>query len=227
MLFTLPAFTAGFLAIHIAATRIAPENPRAFAISRAAAAALLTVLGMFALVDALPMWETAFLYRHEPDDWMRLGLTAIFAHMLSDFVWIAWSRWRFGIVPRKDLVIHHGLGLIVYGTALAIEIGYAFALITMITEVMPVTSGYGAIGKVVGRPEMVESSARWRLRVLIFLRFPVWLALFALICRVLILGLVPDGLMPAFIIAFCALIAVMGLDRYWVGKSRAALARVS
>lgn len=227
MLFTLPVFTAGFLAIHIAATLIAPQNPRAFAISRAAAAALLTVLGLFALVDALPMWETAFLYRHEPDDWMRIGLMAICAHMLSDFVWIGWSRWKHGIIPRKDLVIHHGLGLIAYGTALAIEIGYALALISMITEVMPVTSGYGAIGKVLERPAMVETAARWRLRVLIYLRIPIWLALFALVCRVFILGLVPDGLLPAFILAACALIGVMGLDYYWVVKSRRALARVS
>ena len=225
MLVALPVFTAAFTALHALAPRIAPENPRAFALSRGVAAAVLTVLGFAALADALPMWRVAFLYRHEAGDWMRLGLQVVYAHLLSDFLWMAWSRWRHGIVPRKDLIIHHGLGVLAYGYALYIEVGYAIALIAMITELMPVTSGYGALGKALGRPGMVDAAARWRLKVLVGLRLPVWLALFALVNRAVFAGDVPDGLGPAFGVAYAGLIGLMTLDVYWIRKSRAALDR--
>lgn len=225
MLIALPAFTAAFTAVHVVAPRIAPDNPRAFAISRGVAAAVLTAVGLAALVDALPMWDTAFLYRHEAGDWMRTGLLVVYGHLIADFLWMGWSRWRHGVVPRKDLIIHHGLGMVAYGYALAIETGYAIALVTMVTEVMPVTSGVGALGKALGHPSMVDAAARARLKVLCWLRMPVWLTLFALVCRVLVLGLVPEGLGPAFGVAFFGLLGLMGLDSYWIVKSRQALAR--
>lgn len=225
VLVALPAFTAAFTALHAVAPRIAPENPRAFALSRGIAAAVLTVLGAAALVDALPMWPVAFLYHHEAGDWMRTGLLVVYGHLLSDFLWMGWSRWRHGIVPRKDLIIHHGLGVLAYGYALYVEVGYAIALIAMITELMPVTSGYGALGKALGRPGMVDAAARWRLKVLVGLRLPVWLMLFALVNRAIFAGAVPEGLGPAFAVAYSGLVGLMALDVYWIRKSRVALAR--
>ena len=188
---------------------------------------MLTLLGIAALADAYPHWDKAFLYRHPPGDWMRIGLLIVYGHLIADFLWMGWSRWRHAIRPRKDLIIHHGLGLLGYGYALAIDTGYAICLVTMITEVMPVTSGFGALGKTLGRPSMVEAAGRARLQVLTWLRMPVWLALFALVVRVILAGEVPEGLGPAFAVAFCGLLGLMGLDTYWIVKSRQALARTA
>ncbi len=219
-LLPLAGFTAFFTLLHvIAIANVEPVYARAFKLSRGIAAAVLTTLGVLALIDALPQWRSAFLYVHEEGDWMRYGVYCIYGHLLSDFIWMAVGRWRFGIKPRADLIIHHALGLLGFGAALYLHVGYALALITMITELMPVTTGISALGKRIAVPALVDGSEKARLHVLVWLRLPLWLTLLTLTATVLALG-TPGSLLPAYLVAFGGLAGLVLLDVYWVGKCR-------
>lgn len=219
-LITLVGFTAFFTLLHaIAIANVEPVYARAFKLSRGIAAAVLTTLGILALIDAMPHWRSAFLYVHEAGDWMRYGVFCIYGHLLSDFIWMAVGRVRFGIKPRADLVLHHVLGLVGFGAALYLHVGYALALITMITELMPVTTGINALGKRIAVPALVDGAEKARLHVLVWLRLPLWLTLLTLTATVLALGN-PGALLPAYLVAFGGLAGLVLLDVYWVGKCR-------
>lgn len=209
--------------LHLLALgRVEPEYPRAFKLSRGAAAAILTAIGLAALVGAWPEWRSAFLYRHFDGDWMRYGLLCVYGHLLSDFIWMAVGAWRFGVKPRKDLILHHAMGLVGFGAALWLKVGYALALITMVTEVMPVTTGLNALGKRLSSQALMDAAEKARLHLLVWLRLPLWLTLFVLVCMVLAIGN-PGDLLPAYLVACVGLAGLVGLDLYWVGKCRAHL----
>lgn len=213
-------FLVFFLLLHLLAlVAVEPVYPRAFKLSRGAAAAILTVIGACALAGALPQWRSAFLYRHPDGDWMRLGLLAVYGHLLSDFVWMALGRWRFGIRPRKDLILHHVLGLVGFGAALALHVGYAVALITMVTEILPVTTGINALGKRIASPAMIDGADRARLHVLVWLRLPLWLGLLALVASVFALG-ETGPLVAPYGLAAAGLLGLIALDLHWVAKCR-------
>jgi hypothetical protein len=217
-LLPLAGFTAFFVLLHVLAlARVEPVFPRAFKLSRAAAALILTGLGVAALLDALPHWESAFLYRHEQGDWMRIGLLAVYGHLLADFLWMIVGKRRFGIAPRRDLILHHLLGVAGFGVALALEVGYALALITMITELLPVTTGLDAWSKRIAAPGLTVAASRARLHVLAWLRLPLWLLLFALVMHAVVRA-EPGALLPAFGVAAAGLAALVALDAYWIRK---------
>ncbi len=214
------AATAFFTLLHmLALVRLEPVYPRAFKLSRGAAALVLTALGIAALVGGFPHWQEAFLYKHQAGDWMRLGLLTVYGHLLADFVWMGWGKWRYGITPRKDLMIHHGLGVVGFGAALVLEIGYAFALLTMITELLPLTTGVNAWGKRIDIPRVVDVADRARLHVLAWLRLPLWVGLFALVVLALLSGHA-ERMQLAYYVAGGGLIGLIGLDCYWIGKCR-------
>ncbi|MDF1798359.1 MAG: hypothetical protein P1V81_04215 [Planctomycetota bacterium] len=214
------AATAFFVLLHVLAiARLEPVYPRAFKLSRGAAALVLTALGIGALVGGSSHWQEAFLYRHQPGDWMRLGLLTVYGHLLADFLWMGWGKWRFGIRPRKDLILHHGLGIVGFGAALVLEVGYAIALLTMITELLPLTTGVNAWGKRVAAPRIVDVADRARLYVLAWLRLPLWLALFGLVVLALLSGHA-DRLQLAYYVAGSGLLCLVALDCYWIGKCR-------
>ncbi|MBC8451227.1 MAG: hypothetical protein H8D72_00805 [Planctomycetes bacterium] len=213
-------FTFGFVLLHVLAlVRLEPVYPRAFKLSRGAAALILTALGIAALIGGFDHWREAFLYRQPSDDWMRLGLLAVYGHLLADFLWMALGRLRYGIRPRKDLILHHGLGVVGFGAALVLEMGYAFALLTMITELLPLTTGLNAWGKRVAIQKVVNAADRARLHVLAWLRIPLWIGLFVLVLMTLVTG-PAEGLRPAYFVAAFGLIGLVGLDVYWIGKCR-------
>lgn len=217
-------FTAFFVFLHVLTlSRFEPVYPRAFKLSRAGAAAILTALGTGALIGGFEHWSEAFLYRQSKDDWMRTGLLVVYGHLLADFIWM-WVGARYhGIKPRKDLMIHHGLGVIGFGAALVLEIGYAFGLLTMITELLPLTTGVNAWGKRVAMPRIVTAADRARLYVLAFLRIPLWSALFVLVAIALFAdggSAVADGLQPAYWFAAIGLMGLLSLDVFWIGKCR-------
>lgn len=217
-LLPLAGYVAFFTLLHVLAlTRVEPVFPRAFKLSRGAAALVLTGLGLAALLDALPHWRSAFLYRHEPGDWMRQGLLVVYGHLLADFLWMAVGARKFGIKPRKDLILHHLLGVVGFGAALILHVGYAVALITMVTELLPVTTGLDAWSKRIAAPALTAAASRARLHVLAWLRLPLWLLLFALVAHALLRG-DPGELTPAYAIAACGLGALVALDLYWVRK---------
>lgn len=219
-LLPLAAYLTGFLVLHaLALTRLEPVFPRAFKLSRAAAALVLTVLGFAALIAAAPHWRVAFLYRHESGDWMRQGMLVVQGQLLADFVWMAVGWRRFRVAPRRDLILHHLLGLAGFGVALWMEVGYALALITMLTELLPVTTGIDAWSKRIAAPGLGVAAARARLHVLAFLRLPLWLLLLALVVHVLVRG-EPGGLRYAFVLAAAGLGCLVALDLYWFRKCR-------
>ena len=212
--------TAFFTVLHVLAlARLEPVYPRAFKLSRGAAALILTCLGIAALVGGFSHWPEAFLYRHQEGDWMRLGLLAVYGHLVSDFIWMALGKWRYGISPRKDLMIHHGLGIVGFGAALYLEIGYAFALLTMITELLPLTTGVNAWGKRVAIERVVTAADRARLHVLAWLRLPLWVGLLALVAFAVLSGHA-EPLLVAYVVAGGGLAGLIGLDCYWIGKCR-------
>ncbi len=218
--FPLIGFTAFFVLLHlIALIRLEPVYPRAFKLSRGAAALILTGLGTAALIGGREHWREAFLYHQSADDWMRIGLLAVYGHLLADFFWMFLGHVRYGIKPRKDLIMHHGLGVIGFGAALVLEIGYAFALLTMITELLPLTTGINAWGKRIAIPAVVDVADRARLHVLAWLRLPLWIGLFFLVLLALFSGPV-DGMQPAYLVAGAGLVGLIGLDIYWIGKCK-------
>jgi hypothetical protein len=211
-------FTALFVVIHVLAViRVEPAYSRAFKLSRAGAALILTILGIAAFVGGFEHWREAFLYRHQQGDWMRTGLLLVYGHLLADFIWMAVGKYKYGITPRKDLIIHHGLGVVGFGAALVLEIGYAFALLTMITELLPLSTGVNAWGKRIAVSRVVEASDRARLHVLAWLRLPLWTSLFALVVLTLIHGTEP-GMLIAYIVAGTGLVGLISLDVFWMGK---------
>ena len=212
--------TLFFTLLHaLALSSVEPVFPRAFKLSRGAAAAILTAIGVAALLSSLDQWQNAFLYRHEEGDWMRIGLLAVLGHLIADFLWMAVGKWRYGVQPRADLVIHHGLGVIAFSAALYLRIGYAIALITMITEILPVTTGINAWGKRIAAPALVDAADRARLHVLAWLRLPLWGALFVLVVMALVQG-ATGGVQIAYWLACAGLVGLVTLDLYWMQKCR-------
>ncbi len=217
-LMPLVGYFAFFVLLHVLAlARLEPVFPRAFKLSRAAAAVVLTGIGLAALVDAAPQWEQAFLYEHAPGDWMRQGALIVYGHLLADFLWMWVGLRKFQVQPRRDLIIHHLLGMVGFGAALWLHVGYALALITMITELLPVTTGIDAWSKRIAAPALTAAACRARLHVLAWLRIPLWTALLAMVLHVLIRG-TPGALLPAFTIAACGLACLVALDAYWLRK---------
>jgi len=213
-------FTAFFVGLHaLALVRLEPVYPRAFKLSRGAAALILTTLGTAALIGGHEHWREAYLYHQAADDWMRLGLLVVYGHLMADFIWMAVGRFGYGIRPRRDLIIHHSLGAVGFGAALVLQIGYAFALLTMITELLPLTTGINAWGKRIAIPAVVDVADRARLHVLAWLRLPLWIGLLALVILA-ILGGPEDGMRPAYLVAGAGLVGLIGLDIYWIGKCR-------
>ncbi len=213
-------FTAIFVLLHVLAIlRVEPAYTRAFKLSRGGAAFILTLLGISALIGGFGHWREAFLYRHAEGDWMRIGLLAVYGHLIADFIWMAVGKYKYGIQPRIDLILHHGLGLVGFGAALVLGIGYAFGLLTMITEMMPLTTGINAWGKRIAVERVVDAADRARLHVLAWLRLPLWSSLFVLVVMSLIRG-AEGGLFIAYLVAGTGLLGLISLDLYWMGKAR-------
>lgn len=216
----LVGFTGFFIVLHVLTLRrVEPVYPRAFKLSRAAAAVVLTALGLAALIDGFPHWREAYIYHHADGDWMRFALLAVYGHLLADFVWMVVGARVHGVKPRKDLIIHHGLGVLGFGAALWLRVGYAIALVTMVTELLPLTTGINAWGKRIAVEGIAKAADRARLHVLAWLRLPLWVGLWALSVWALARGDAGD-LAPAYAIAASGLVGLIGLDLYWIKKCR-------
>ncbi len=214
------AATALFVAMHWGAQRwVSTDFGRAFALSRGVAAVVLAAVGIAALADGADRWRTAFIYRQAHDDWMRLGVLVVYGHLIADYAWMAVGRFALGAAQRKDLLVHHLLALVALGLALHLEVGYALALIAMITELLPVTSGLKALGKTIESEALTRAAERSHLQVLAWVRMPLWLALLALVLSVL-LGDRGGDLAWAFIVAGCGLVMLITLDSYWIWECR-------
>lgn len=220
----LSLYTAVFVAVHAwFLFGINPDYHRSFKMSRGIAAAILTGIGLAAAVVGIQHWDQAYLYHHDPssslgDLWMWHGMLVVSAHLISDFVWMLYGRISRGIIPRADLVIHHGVCLLAFSYALWKDVGFAVCLIALVSELMPVTSGVGGWGQHTNRPDLIEKSNVARLRVLIWWRRPLWFIMAFLTGRAILIGKVEEGLEIAFGIAAVGFTTLIFLDKYWIKK---------
>lgn len=227
LLTPLLAYTAFFTLLHVLALRgISPDYHRAFKLSRAVPAAIMTMMGLAAVGIALPHWRLAFLYPHHPEDsfgdlLMWHGMLVVTAHLLSDYLWMVYGYWSRRIVPRMDLILHHTVCLMGFSYALWKEIGFAVCLIALVSELMPVTTGISGWGQHIGRKDIMDAANRIRLAVLIWWRRPLWFLLAALTARTILSQEVPAGFGLAFTLAAAGFTTLIFLDKYWIGKCSA------
>jgi hypothetical protein len=223
-LLPLLTYTGVFTLLHIVfLSGVSPDYHRAFKLSRAIPATIMTLMGIAAVFVAIGHWNEAFLYRHDPsallsDRLMWHGLLIVMGHLLSDYVWMLYGLIGRRIVPRADLIIHHGVCLAAFSYALWKEVGFALCLIALVSELMPVTTGISGWGQHIGRKDIMELANRIRLKVLIWWRRPLWFALAALTARSIFSQQIPEGFGLAFGIAAAGFTTLIFLDKYWIGK---------
>lgn len=202
--------------------RVEPDFNRAFKLSRGIAAVTLTVVGFVGVMSALEHWRTGFLYAHAPDDILRWGVALAYGHLLSDFIWMARGRSKYQIKPRRDLLIHHGLGAVAYAYSMYAEVGYALVMLSLASEVMPCFTGLEAWGKHRDRPGTQLLAARARLLVLMFWRIPLWAFALTMLSQTALNGGMQEGLEFIYKFSIACLTFLLGLDLYWVKKCAAA-----
>ena len=224
MLLPLLTYTSAFLLLHaVFLGSVSPDFHRAFKLSRAIPAAIMSTIGLIVVVVASGHWHQTFLYRHEPrvylaDYLMWHGMLVVMGHLLSDFLWMGYGLAVRHIVPRLDLIIHHSVCLAAFSYALWKEVGFALCLIALVSELMPVTTGISAWGQHIGRKDIMELSDRVRLKVLIWWRRPLWFLLAALTARSILSQEIPEGFGLAFGIAAVGFTTLIFLDKYWIAK---------
>jgi hypothetical protein len=224
LLLPLLTYTGVFTLLHIVfLSGVSPDYHRAFKLSRAIPAAIMTMMGIAAACVAIGHWHEAFLYRHHPDSVLsdRLmwhGLLIVMGHLLSDYLWMLYGLVGRRIIPRADLIIHHGVCLAAFSYALWKEVGFALCLIALVSELMPVTTGISGWGQHIGRKDIMELANRIRLAVLIWWRRPLWFGLAALTARSIFSQEIPEGFGLAFGIAAAGFTTLIFLDKYWIGK---------
>jgi hypothetical protein len=227
LLAPLLAYTGFFTLLHVVFLYgISPDYHRAFKLSRAIPAAIMTLMGLAAVFPGIQHWQVAFLYRHDPsasfpDLLMWHGMLVVMGHLLSDFLWMFYGRATRAIIPRRDLLIHHGVCLAAFSYALWKEVGFALCLIALVSELMPVTTGISGWGQHIGRKDVMEVANRIRLAVLIWWRRPLWFLLAALTARTILAQDVQEGFGLAFAIAAVGFTTLIFLDKYWIAKCSA------
>ncbi len=181
------------------------------------------MIGIAAAVAAIGHWNEAFLYRHDPNtvwsDWLMWhGMLVVMGHLLSDFIWMGYGLVARRIIPRTDLVFHHLVCCAAFSYSLWKEVGFALCLISLVSELMPVTTGISGWGQHIGRKDIMEVANRIRLKVLIWWRRPLWFALAALTARTILSREIPEGFGLAFGIAAVGFTTLIFLDKYWIAK---------
>lgn len=208
-----------FTVAHIwVLTAVEPKYPRAFKLSRGFAALVLTVLGIAGLIVGAGDWRTGFLRQHHSGDWRLLAVYIAYGHLISDYLWMAWGKVRHAIQPRTDLILHHGLAIVCYGYAIALEVGYGVVLLTMASELMPCSTALEAWAKHRGKHRLEQVAARARFWVLLLGRIPMWLFALSMFIRTEIAGEVPAELGFVYQIAIGGMSALLALDLYWLRK---------
>ena len=193
------------------------EFTAAFAVSRGLGAVLLTGLGWYVAIVERSSLAAAYLAHHEPDDWLRRALLVVVGLLISDVAWMLGARLGWGKPVRADLAAHHAIGLVGLGYALWFNVAIATALVTLIAEAMPVTSGLRAAADHFGWTRLSVVGTHARAWVIAFVRLPLW----ALLAAATIQGLSQghsDGLDPTRFVALSFFTILVGLDAYWLRK---------
>jgi hypothetical protein len=220
-------FVGFFIVLHAIFASLPKFNfGRAFKVSRGVAALLLSVVGFFAIFSDLQNWSQAFIYFHSSHSQLEeiwyWCMHLCLGHFWADLLWLFWGRIRYKVDPRKDLIIHHLIGIIAFSYALYHQLAYPACLITMASELMPVTTGLSAYGQRIKNLRLVKWSKDTRLKILIWWRVPLWTAMSALSLTVLISKKVAPGLLLPYIMGAAGFAALLFLDRFWIKQCLAA-----
>lgn len=215
MVTTIAAATLFFLALHFAVRKTAALRFDVdLKLSRGIAALLLVAIGFYALYRWFPLWRQIFLVQHEPGTVASYVVALIAGHFLADFLWLAYGVWL-GNEPRRDLILHHLLGIAVCAVAFYAEAGYAAIAVGMTTEMLPVATGVDGLGQARGDLRWRRAAARLGLAVLWGWRIPCWIFLFAMTSWLLRTGNAIEPLRWVYPIALAVALAVTAFDLYW------------
>ncbi len=210
-----------FLLLHAAVAR---RRRRPFHVdlrlSRGVASLLLVAVGVYAVGRWFALWPRGFAAVN--DDPVAAGVVAFLAgHLVADLAWLAWGALGRGSAPRRDLVVHHLLGLAGCAAAAWLGVGYALIAVILTTEAMPVATGLGTWAELADNRRLELWALRGQVGVLLVWRLPLWLFLLAALAASSRQGTLP-GPPPTLAIAVVALAFVLALDVYWTRECLAA-----
>lgn len=215
MVTTLLVSTVFFLALHLAVRKTGDRRFEVdLKLSRGLAALVLVGIGFYSLYRWLPLWRQAFLVEHDRGSAAYYVVAFIAGHFLADFLWLAYGV-GLGNEPRRDLILHHVLGLAVCAVAFSIEAGYAVIAVGMTTEMLPAATGLDGVGQARGDLRLRRAAARLGLAVLWLWRIPSWIFVLAMVAWDLKTGNVIETLRWVYPVCFAVAIAVTGFDLYW------------
>jgi len=218
------ANTGVFLIIHFVVARTSGRSfRRSLKLSRGIAAAILVATGAVTLSRWWPLWRVAFITLHT--DPAETWPVAVFAgHLSADLAWILGGRVFLEARAARDLVIHHLLGIAGCVAAVVLGAGYALIGVVLLSEVLPVLTGLGALA----RTWRLENLEHWVLRAslaaIVGFRIPLWLALGVTLATCLTTGTAEAIQHTVAPIALPALALVITLDLYWIRSYRRLLA---
>ena len=218
------ATTGVFLAIHFAVARTSGQSfRRSLKLSRGIAASVLVTTGAVTLVHWWPLWNRAFIALHT--DPAETWPVAVFAgHLTADLVWILGGRVFLDARAARDLVIHHLLGVAGCVAAVVFGAGYALIGVVLLSEVLPVLTGLGALA----RTWRLENLEHWVLRAslaaIVGFRIPLWLFVGTTLVTSLVTGIAGPIHHAVAPVALPGLALVLTLDLYWIRSYRRLLA---
>lgn len=169
--------TLAFLAIHWwVARRSRHSFRRTLRLSRGLAAAVLVATGVASIVHWWDLAPQGFVAVH-PDLADAWPVAIFLGHLLADLLWFAGGRLALGARTARDLVLHHLLGVAACGAALWLEAGYATLGVVLVTELLPVQTGLGALARAWKLQNVEHWVLRTSLATVLLVRIPLWLAL--------------------------------------------------
>lgn len=219
---------AFFMLLHIVIGR---WSKRAFHVdlklSRGIAAFLLSIMGFWGLANYFDAWRYGFLIPNDPDTLLLACVLVVNGHMFADFAWLAIGAKYFNSKPRMDLIIHHILVVVGSLCCVWLGVGYLVVVVGMSTELMPVTTGLGSLGRVLDKESLEIASMRLRLFVLWIWRLPVWFLILGALGWEVVTGNTREALGIAYPIGIVACIGLIFMDVFWSRRSLEALRRAS
>lgn len=211
---------AAFYFGHLLVARRAPERSfaRNLKVSRGFAAAVLVATGIASIVQWWPLWDRAFLVSHAAgtgDLTQTWALQVFVGHLVADILWIAAGKILSETRAKRDLVIHHLLGLAACAAAWWLEAGYAVIGVILVSEGLPVLTGIGAWARNRRDRGLEHRVLKTSLGFILLFRMPLWLFVGGTLAAGLVAGTAPAIHRTLAPIAFPAILFVMVLDVYW------------
>jgi len=226
MIATLVGLTLFFLALHFAFAKFtqAPSD-LAFRLARGAVSVLLTVIGFFAMIHYRA--AARFIYVLDEPDKLALWLALVpVGHFLGDFMFLAYRAIVASDKPRKDLIVHHMLGLTCAAATFSYPIAGPEFLFVHTSELMPVTTGLSALGSYRRSPSLVRVGARLRLGTLLGWRVPVWIWMSVqMVVSIKLLNPSPQ-VEATYPYTAVFLLMILSLDMFWITQSVRTLRRM-